>query len=211
MSLGGKNKHPMQMQKVLEHFSAMLRARFEARVFTTEDSIRYTFYAAASMYAGVRPTEVVLEFPHPVIAGAEVDTIILATAERSSTAIEFKYDRGNPGGTNQNRTQRAASVLVDVFRLAKIPRGVAARRYFVYVTDSEMAGYLKNPANRLNGFFDLASSAAPLPFGLSAWAGFPLTFRTRVDPHACDCRVKAVFSAELTQGVSMRAFEVLAA
>lgn len=187
----------------------MLRARLDARVFTTEDSIRYTFYAAASTYAGVRPNEVVLEYPHPVITGAEVDTIMLATAERSSMAIEFKYDRGNPGGTNQNRTRRAASLLVDVFRLAKIPSNIAARRFFVYVTDAEMATYLKNPGNQLHGFFDLAGPA-PLALGLGAWASFPQTFRSRVDPHACDCRVKAVFSAELTQDVSVRAFEVLA-
>lgn len=198
----------MQIETVLEHFAAMVTERLDARVFTTEDSIRYTFWAAASICAGVRPIEVVLEHPHSVIAGAEIDTILQATPERTSAAIEFKYDRGNPGGTSQNRTQRAASVLVDVFRLAKIPDTLAARRYLVYITDAEMLGYFKNPANRLHGFFDLPGPA-PLTLCPAAWVGFPQTFRDRVDSHACECQVKAVFAAELPQSVSMRVFEVL--
>ncbi len=198
----------MQTKQVLEHFAAMLRARFTAGVFTTEDSVRYTFYSAASLYGGIRHTEVVLEYPHPVIGDARIDTIILAAAEREPIAIEFKYDRGNPGGSNQNRTQRAASVLVDVFRLAKIPTDIAARRYFVYVTDSEMAGYFKNPANRLCSFFDLSASRAYSLRG-DAFSGFSQTFRARVDPHVCDCQVRGIFAADLGKDVLMRTFEVL--
>jgi hypothetical protein len=198
------------MEQVFENFAAMLRARLDARVFTTEDSIRYTFYVAAAMYAGVRPTEVVLEYPHPTMAGTEIDTILFASGGRQSAAIEFKYDRANPGGTNQNRTQRAAAVLIDVFRLAKIPRNVAARRFFVYVTDREMAGYFRNPTNRLHTFFDIADPAGIL-LGPMAWSGFSQTFRTRVDPHVCDCRARPAFSAELGDGIVLRAFEVLAA
>ena len=200
----------MQTAQVLEHFSAMLRARFTAGVFTTEDSVRYTFYSAASLYGGIRHTEVVLEFPHPVIEDARIDTIIMGAAERDSIAIEFKYDRGNPGGSNQNRTRRAASALVDIFRLAKIPTEIAAQRYFIYVTDSEMAAYFKNPANRLCEFFDLSASRA-LPLGAAAFLGFSQTFRDRVDPHACECQVKGMFAADLGKDVSMRAFEVLTA
>jgi hypothetical protein len=200
----------MQIEKILEQFSAMIRARLESRVLTTEDSIRYTFCVAASMYAGVRPIDVVFEYPHPVIVGAEIDTVILASAERNSAAIEFKYDRGNPGGTNQNRTQRAASVMGYLFRLAKIPSDLATRRYFVYITDGEMARYFKNPANRLNALCDLAGPTA-LALQTKTWIDFPTAFRSRVDPHMCDCQVRAVFSAELPQSVTIRAFEVLAA
>ena len=72
-----------------------------------------------------------------------------------------------------------------------------------------MVGYFKNPASRLHGFFD-AHGPAPLTLCPGAWVGFPQTFRNRVDPHTCDCQVKAVFAAELPQSVSMRAFEILA-
>jgi hypothetical protein len=68
----------MQIEQVLEHFSAMLSARLEAKVFTTEDSIRYTFYSAAALYGGVRHTEVVLEYPHPTMPDARIDTFLLA-------------------------------------------------------------------------------------------------------------------------------------
>lgn len=197
----------MQIAKILCHFSGMLEARFAAGVFTTEDSIRYTFYTAACLYGDVKHTEVVLEFPHPAIADAKIDTIISSTAERASTAIEFKYDRENPGGSNQNRTQRAASVLVDIFRLARIPAGVADQRYLVYVTDREMALYFKNPANGLHDFFELAGPDA-ISFGPTTFLGFSRTFRTRISPHLCECNVRARFSTELGNNIVMRAFEV---
>ena len=99
---------------------------------------------------------------------------------------------------------------MDIFRLAKIPTEIAAQRYFIYVTDSEMAAYFKNPANRLCEFFDLSASRA-LPLGAAAFLGFSQTFRDRVDPHACECQVKGMFAADLGKDVSMRAFEVLTA
>lgn len=198
------------MGEVCEPFVAMLRDRFAASAFTTEDSIRYTFYAAASLHAGVRPIDVILEYPHPTIAGAEIDTMIAANAERESMAVEFKYDRANPGGSNQNRTQRAAAIFLDVFRLAKVPAGLAARRYMVYVTDSEMAAYLRNPANKLTAFFD-GRAGSKLSLDPSWSATFAQTFRTRVEPHACSCATVATYSADFANGVCVRVYEVMGA
>ena|SRR5213593_1895018 len=137
-----------QLAEAFERFANLLTERLELRVFTTEDSIRYTFYAAL-VASGLKHTDLVLEFPHPAIPEAEIDTIVREGDGRQPVAIEFKYDRANPGGTNQNRTKRAAAALVDIYRLVKVPPSLATVKYFVYVTDGEMAGYFRNPANRL--------------------------------------------------------------
>src|SRR5439155_6826825 len=200
----------MQTAQVLEHFSAMLRARFTAGVFTTEDSVRYTFYSAASLYGGIRHTEVVLEFPHPVIEDARIDTIINGCG---GTRLDCNRVQVRPGQPWRVKPEQNATSGVGVgghFPPRKDSDGDCAQRYFIYVTDSEMAAYFKNPANRLCEFFDLSASRA-LPLGAAAFLGFSQTFRDRVDPHACECQVKGMFAADLGKDVSMRAFEVLTA
>jgi hypothetical protein len=121
--------------------------------------------------------------------GAKVDTVIAAAAGRDSVAFEFKYDRANPGGSNQNRTQRAGKALIDLFRLVKVPAGVAAAKYFVYVTDAEMAGYFRNPVNRLHELFELAEGAKHA-LGPSSFRGFSRTLATMVEPLVSACVVE---------------------
>jgi hypothetical protein len=115
----------MHIADTFKQFSALLGERLRLGVLTTEDSIRYTFYIALLSSGDMKHTDVILEHPHPLIPGAEIDTIIRGVNGRQPLAVEFKYDRGNPGGTNQNRTQRAAAVVGDMFRLVKVPNSVA--------------------------------------------------------------------------------------
>ncbi len=199
----------MQLADTFKQFSTLLGERLGLGVFTTEDSIRYTFYTALLSSGGLKHTDVILEYPHPVIPGAEIDTIIRAVNDRQPVAVEFKYDRGNPGGTNQNRTQRAAAVVNDMFRLVKVPNSVAAVKYFVYVTDAEMARYFKNPANRLVDLFDV-SGTTRFTLTKSVFQGFSQTFVTCIASLACDCQVGGVLAADLPLNHHVRAFEVLA-
>jgi hypothetical protein len=143
------------------------------------------------------------------MTGAKVDTVIAAAAKRESMAFEFKYDRGNPGGSNQNRTQRAAKALIDLFRLVKVPTDVAAAKYFVYVTDAEMAGYFRNPVNRLHDLFELAEDAEHL-LGPDSFRGFSRTLTAMVEPLMCACVVARVFAADLTANHYLRIFRVSA-
>src|SRR5436309_2964376 len=103
----------MEFDQTFRSFASLLNERLQRGVQTTEDCIRYTFFHAA-LQEGIAHTDVVLEYRHPAIVGAQIDTLI---TRDGGVAIEFKYDRANPGGTNQNRTQRAAAVLNDIFRL----------------------------------------------------------------------------------------------
>jgi hypothetical protein len=149
----------MELKSAFQRFAVLLNERFTAGVYTTEDSIRYTFCTALLSTSELQHLDLILEYPHPEIPGAEIDLVVTGSSARPPIAVEFKYDRGNPGGSNQNRTQRAAAVMADIFRLAKVPVSLASAKYFVYITDSEMAGYFRNPTNRLHEFFELAEAA----------------------------------------------------
>src|SRR5207302_4080338 len=86
--------------RAIKAYVTFLNRRLSAGVHTTEDSIRYTFYAAL-LEEGVRPEDVILEDRHSNIERALVDTLILDANRRPAIAIEFKYDRSIPGGGNQ--------------------------------------------------------------------------------------------------------------
>lgn len=144
----------VDLEQVIESFCDLLRSRLEKDVFTTEDSIRYTFFAALLGVGGLRPEEIVLEYRHPAIARAEVDTWIPSSSGRS-VAIEFKYDRPLPGGKNTPRTQRAGHVFNDIRRLAPLATNPSARCFIVYVATREMSAYFSNPENGLHAFFGL--------------------------------------------------------
>jgi hypothetical protein len=178
----------MWFEGAFVEFSRLLCERLSLGIPTTEDTIRYTLYVALTTSGGLKHTDLTLEYPHPALPGAKVDTVISAAAGRGSAAFEFKYDRANPGGSNQNRTQRAGKALIDLFRLVKVPAEVAAAKYFVYVTDSEMAGYFRNPANRLHELFELAEGAQHA-LGPGSFQGYSRTLIALAGPFASECVV----------------------
>jgi len=69
------------MKEVLEEFSILLRERL-SKMYTTEDSVRFTFFAALLKRTNIAPHEIILEYPHPKIPGAEVDTYIPSPFEK---------------------------------------------------------------------------------------------------------------------------------
>lgn len=85
------------LMAVLPAFAEFLDRRLAKGVFTTEDSVRYTFFWALSQTLKLAPEEIILEHPHPRITRAEIDTYIPDLGGRAF-AIEFKYDRENPAG-----------------------------------------------------------------------------------------------------------------
>ena len=195
------------MREVFKSFANLLNERFASGVYTTEDSVRYTFFCALLSNSICEHKDIVLERPHPTIKRAEMDTLILSGVSRPSIAIEFKYDRKNPGGTNQNRTQRAGAVFNDLFRLARVTESVALRRYFVYLTDAEMASYFQNPQNGLEYFFELPEGqlfTLDKPF----IAAHAKTFREKVEKTQIECSVAGLFSTEMRDGHSLRVYEI---
>ena len=195
------------MREVFKAFANLLDERFASEVYTTEDSVRYTFFYALLSNGICEHKDIVLERPHPTIKRAEMDTLILSGVSRPSIAIEFKYDRRNPGGTNQNRTQRAGAVFNDLFRLARVTESIALRRYFVYLTDAEMALYFQNPQNGLKDFFELPEGQL---FTLDAAliAARAKTFREKVEKTQIECSVTGLFSTEVSDEHLLRVYKI---
>ena len=83
------------MKDIFAEFAQLLRKRFEQGVYTTEDSIRYTFFAALLAKSDLEAQDVVLEYPHPQIPGAKVDTLL--TSDRGAALLhESNVARNDP-------------------------------------------------------------------------------------------------------------------
>lgn len=141
------------MNKVFDKFLSLLNERYSSGVYTSEDSIRYTFFYSLMIMDSYLHTDIILESPHPTIQRAKLDTYIYSRGKRPSLAIEFKYDRSRKD--NQTRTENAGKLFKDIFRLARMPNIENEKHYLIYITDNEMAKYFRNTRNRLNNFFDL--------------------------------------------------------
>jgi len=93
-----------------DRFIELLSRRLSLSIPTSEDAVRYTFFAALAE-AGMEPEKLILEYQHPDIEAAKVDAVILGDAGQPKVAIEFKYDRRNRGGTPQPLLKRPARRL----------------------------------------------------------------------------------------------------
>jgi hypothetical protein len=196
----------MMLHATLERFSDLLSVRLNKGVFTTEDSVRHTFFTAPLQQSGLNSEDVVLEYSHPSINGAKIDTWI-PSFDGGGLAIEFKYDRDIPSGKNTPRTQKAGKVFHDLYRLGQIKDGT--RRLFIYLTGPEMALYFSNPGNGLIEFFSLTQGRT-FPIDSAFMSGKSSTFATSVSK-APDVVVAGLYGCSLPGKHELRAYEVRSA
>ncbi|MBU2054964.1 MAG: hypothetical protein KKC25_08290 [Proteobacteria bacterium] len=141
-------------QEIYKAFNDELFTRLEKNTFTTEDSVRYTFFASLLKHTALATHDIVLECPHNTFDGAKIDTY-LPDYDGREVIIEFKYDRAIPSGKNSPRPQKAGKHFNDINRLLSFKTSLPAMRLFIYLTDDEMASYMRNPSNNLVEIFDL--------------------------------------------------------
>jgi len=186
-------------------FGELIERRLNLGIYTTEDAVRYTFFAALTQALNLRPEDIVLEQDHGSIARAKIDTWI-PSLRGVSYAIEFKYDRPIPGGRNMPLTQKAGHIIRDLFRLAMIDRRLGAQAVLVYLTTREMAGYFTNPNNGLADLFELVAGStlyidgqyiAARPESLQHSAG-----------EAAPCFVTSLYSRELCNAHQLRVYGI---
>lgn len=122
------------MTDAIEQFANLLERRFNSGVFTTEDSVRYTFFASLSSF-DIAPEHIILEYPHPSVLKARIDMVILSNDLQPCIAIEFKYDRAIPSGKPLPLPARAGDVFKDFVRLLQWQAPLD--RYLIYLTDKE--------------------------------------------------------------------------
>lgn len=198
---------PTATARAIDLFVSLLDERLSTGVFTTEDSVRYTFFHALLRTEVCQHTDVILEAPHPTLQRAEIDTLIIGSANLPSTALEFKYHRMIPSGASQPRPMKAGGVFNDIFRLARIPDQIAKKRYLVYLTDSEMASYLRNPRNGLDAFFGLGGGQS-LALTSDFFSARPKTFQKEVRNSQTECTVVGLVKRQLSKEHALRIFEI---
>jgi hypothetical protein len=194
--------------KTFKQFARMLEERLSKYVHTTEDSVRYTLFYCLATYGGISASEIILEYPHPQISGAELDTYIPPTDVHPGLAIEFKFDRGIPSKRNLNKTQKAGKVFADIFRLALIePNNKNIQRYLVFITDKEMATYFQNPSNKLIDFFALRAEET-LRIDREYIENHPDTFVKSAGKYVVDCTIVGLLREEFRQKIWVRIYEI---
>lgn len=195
-----------RMEHVLAEFSRLLKERLRRGVHTTEDSVRYTFFAALLRSASIDPHEVVLEWPHPKIERGLVDAYVPNLGGRS-IAIEFKYDRESPSGSSVPRPRKAGAVFSDLRKLSLLSAGLEMDRLLIYCTDRIMSRYFRNPRNGHVDFFEL-SPGHTLHIGPAYVGRKPATFR-RVLGGTLLTDLESLWSEHLPREHELRVFRIL--
>lgn len=185
-------------------FEELLIRRMASGVHTSEDGVRYTFFAALAK-SGFSPEQVALEYPHPNVKRAQVDTVVLDETGRPALAVEFKYDRDIPSGAATPRPMKAGDLFADLIRLSQFRD--PCERLFVYVTDSIMANYLRNQPRPLSDFFTLPPGMS-LDLTPASFAELTKTFRGRMGIWPAELRIVNAAKQELPRAHHLRVYEV---
>ncbi len=189
------------MKSIFTDFAGLLETRLRRDVPTTEDSVRYTLFASL-LRNQVEPHSIVLEYSHPEIRRARIDTW-LTDFQGRAVAIEFKYDRDPPGGKNPPTTQKAGALFADLRRLHLVSGCAAA--YLVYLTTKPMDVYLSSPARGHRKLYELPPGES-LAIGPRYFADKPATFR-RAAGEVFEASVSAVLGRRFA-GHSLKVYNV---
>ena len=202
-----ENNTSDNLQVTFERFSNLLNDRFEKKIFTKEDPIRYTFFYAISKELELFPHDILLESPHPKIDKAEIDMLISETDEYPELIFEFKYDVKRRSVVPH--PFKAGALFADIFRLCLYKKDNQKTRCFlIYVTDIEMANYLSRDANRLDDFFNLSSNQT-LVINENYVKNHSETFVSNASKHGIhDCIVKSCLNVDLVESHFVRIYEI---
>jgi hypothetical protein len=116
-------------------------------VYTSEDSVRYSFFSALLQEAYARPEEIVLDYPLLDPQGT-LEMYIGPSPNRPVMMADFRYSRPVPARDDRPRLLFAAQVLGDLARLAGIGLR-SADRLLVLLLTRETITYLKHPSRGL--------------------------------------------------------------
>lgn len=194
------------IDRIIEHFADLLRTRLTKGTVTTEDSVRYTFFAALLEAGHVRPEDVILEYAHPAIQRAMIDTWV-TSLDGETVAVEFKYHRELPGGKNLPRPMNAGQLFHDLKRLSLIDQTGGVHTLFVYLTNPEMAKYFSNDRNGLVDFFTL-EPGQDLKIDLEYFGTKAASF-VKSAGGAFDTDIRGLFSCDMPNDHVLKVYKVI--
>ena len=192
---------------VLDRFAELLMVGMRRQASMSEDGIRYCLFTSIREKAGVGEGEIVIEHRHPKIKGAKLDCFLPASPTHGAAVWELKYDRAIPSGGSQPRSNKAGSLLNDFFRLAAFDEPEDVERVVIYLTDPEMASYLRNPRSGLDALFDLGAGTE-LRIDANFLASRAPSVRNKIKVPALPCYAVGKFAAGLPARNELRLWEV---
>lgn len=186
-----------------QRFAEFLNKRIESEQHLTEDSVRYAFFLAVMQTTPIQQHEIILELPHPLFPGKEIDTYIAAADERLEMFCEFKFHRASK--STSPKPQKAGSLFKDIGRLASL---ISNGRHclVIYFTCAEMATYYEKHATSYSGFWKQQTGGVIL-YDERFVAKTTDTFRKACAEHHF-ARVLVEFSVNLAQSHHLRVFDV---
>ncbi len=194
-------RHPA----VAARFSQLLDERLRLGGKPTEDTIRYTFFHALTTVGEYQHWSVDLEFPLPRHKARLIDTVVRGADGAPTLVVEFKYHRAR--ATTLPKPQLAGGIVSDLFRLAVAHETWGCDCYLVYVTDSVMATYLKQPRH---GCRDLLFSPVgeAVPLGEQSLVLKSKTFVKALNGFMSNAIVSCISATELPHSYEVRVFKV---
>ena len=197
-----------KLQSAFQKFGDLLDTRFSKEVFTTEDSVRYTFFYAISSEFELVPHDIVLESVHPNIDGhKEIDMLIPEKKDCPELVFEFKYDVKRR--SNSPRPLKAGHLFADIFRLFLYKKEHQKSKCFlIYVTDFEQANYLSKEENRLDDFFNLPTGQT-LQINSDYVNNHSDTFVNAASTYEIhECKILSCLNMDLVNSNFIRIFEI---
>ena len=192
------------LDESFESFAILLRERVCLGIFTTEDAIRYLFFLSVMRTLYVSSNEILLESEHPADSKKQVDMVVVRSETRPELVFEFKFHRYT--GSMMGLPNNAGQLFKDVFRLAMYKnRKESSGCFAIYVTDSKMVNYFRNPRNKLDDFFNL-NIGKRLKIDENYVKNHADTFIDKCG-RVCDCEVSMRFKKDYDD-LSIRIFEI---
>lgn len=194
------------MINTLNYFESLLEERFKIDKNISEDTIRYLFFSSLILSNSAKPNDIFLEYPHPQIEKAKIDTYINFKNEKPNWVIEFKFDRKIPSQKSSPKTMKAGKFFKDLYRLKTFNMNDNSRYFFIYVTDPEMFYYFNNESNGLKSFFNLEINKT---FYMSEnyLDGKSTTF-TDMFPKNFSCNIQSIYTKNFSNNYFVRIYEV---
>lgn len=189
----------MLIKEVFDKFERYLIDRLGTDQALSEDSVRYSFFAALNDTKTVKQHEIILESPHPNISKAKIDTYI--NTGHHEAYLEFKFHRKSCGSSP--KPQKAGSLFKDFTRLSKLES--KSDKYVVYFTDSEMARYFQKQSEQYSGFWSI--ECGTFEFNRVFLTKTTNTFRKSCDGEA-DSMIEVIYSSTLSTSHEIRIFKV---
>lgn len=189
----------------LASLATALQHRFNLGLHTTEDAVRYTFFASILSELKCGPERLILEYPHPKRERALVDAWISSWNDEPEIALEFKFHRRPPDAKNRPRTMLAGSILSDLSKLADFDDSKVVRRIFVYVYGAEMQQYYNNKNNGMTDLFVQGSTDVLVTDQILE--GKSETFLNNAGP-IVPCRLSPLVREQISEHFRLLAYEV---